>query len=117
MLSSAAVNPGQPLARLAQISADQFPGIGLQGSSEVESDFGAYLTDQFKPLLPEERMQKLLRQSMEAELFADTRSGAVNKQAVSGLMRGAVKAAYSFAILQEQQNLLGLPSRQTLGYG
>jgi hypothetical protein len=117
VLSSLSATPGLPLARLSQNTSDSFPGIQLRPPFEPESDLQIYLTEQFAPKLSEGRLGKLLRQSMDAELFADTKSGAASKQTANSLLRGTVKAAYSFAILQEQQNLLGLPARQTLGQG
>lgn len=117
MISSLPVNPGQPLARLARLSTDSFPAIQLRAPSELQTDFEQYLADHFRLQLPEERLQKLLRQSLDAELFADTKSGAATRQSANSLLRASVKSAYSFAILQEQQSLLSSSSSRTVGSG
>ena len=91
---------------------------GSQTSESRQPDGGIDLLTQDRLTLDqrEKHIQQLIRHSMDDELLQQDRQRSAGNEAQAAMVRGLQKQVSAYTIVQVQQELLGFPPTQTLGY-
>jgi hypothetical protein len=115
MLGSVTANLGQPLARLSSITTGSFPSLQLRQAEPPEASLDLWLQDVVPTEPQQQQVQRLIKQSMDAELWQSSRRRSSDSTASTALATAFVKQIAAYAVTQSQRELIRAPL--TIGYG
>lgn len=116
MLSSLSENRGLSFAYPSRNSTGSVSGIETSDSQQSQAGIDLLTQDRFASDQRQEHIRQLIKHSMDAELFQDDRRRTAANEAQAAMVRGLQKQISAYTITQVQQELLGFPSTQPLGY-